>query len=92
MEGAVFSMNFEQSSRFGKLDTGTVAMIEERWKYVHYRGKPKYPLMPKLEDSLYDLQTDPNENTNLIPAQPEIAAKMLGVIQDQLRQHGGPVK
>ncbi len=87
MEGAVFSMNLEQSSRFGEWDTGSVAMIEGRWKYIHYRGKIKSPLMPKLEDSLYDLQADPDENTNLVTAQPAIAAKMLAVIQEQLRRH-----
>lgn len=89
---AVFSMNFEQNDRYGELHTGSVAMIEGRWKYVHYRGQIKYPMMPKLEDSLYDLESDPGEETNLIPAHPAIAAKMLARIQEELRRHGGPVK
>jgi len=92
MEGAVFSMSFEQSNRFGQLDTGSVAMIEGRWKYIHYRGNPQYPLMPTLEDSLYDLQSDPGENVNLITAQPAIAATMRSTIDENLRQHGGPLK
>jgi arylsulfatase A-like enzyme len=92
MEGAVFSMSFEQSNRFGKLDTGSVAMIEGRWKYVHYRGKAHYPLMPNLEDSLYDVQSDPGENVNLITAEPAVAAAMRSVIEEKLRLHGGPLK
>lgn len=92
MAGVVFSMNFEEVNRYGELSTGSVAMIDERWKFVHYRGPLKYPMMPKLEDSLYDLQTDPGEETNLISTHPAVAAKMLAQIEEELRRYGGPVK
>ena len=88
MDGQVFSMNFEQNSRFKELTTGSVAMIEGRWKYVHHRGPIRYPLMPKLVDSLYDLQTDSGETTNLIAKQPAIATRMQAAIMEQLRIHG----
>ena len=90
MEGPIFSMNFEQNSRFKELTTGSVAMIAGRWKYVHYYGSIHYPMMPKLVDSLYDLETDAGENTSLIAEQPAVAAKMLRAIQEQLRIHGKP--
>jgi len=92
MEGAVFSMNFEESNRSEALNTGSVAMIEESWKYVHYRGHLKYPMQPKFEDALYDLKSDPGEKNNLIQVNSVIAAQMLTKIQEQLRQFGAPVK
>jgi len=68
-------------------------MIDGRWKYIHYRGLSKYPKhMPKLENALYDLQTDPRETANLASAQPEIAKKMLTVIEEQLQIHGNRIQ
>ena len=90
-EGPVFSMNFEQNSRFKELTTGSVAMIEGKWKYVHYRGPIHYPMMPKLVDSLHDLEADPGENTNLIAEQPAIATRMRTAIKDRLRVRGNPL-
>lgn len=90
--GAVFSMNFQQNSQFGPLHTGTVAMIDDRWKYVHYLGHQHYPFMPKLKDELFDLVADPSESANMISAQPVISARMLGAIEEQLRLHGGPIE
>jgi arylsulfatase A-like enzyme len=84
----IFSMSFEQSNRYGALDRGSVAMIEGRWKYVHYRGHLNYPMMPRLEDSLYDLESDPGEERNLIATRQEIAGSMLLAIQSQLQNYG----
>lgn len=87
-----FSMNFEQSSCFDQLNRGTVAMIEGRWKYVRYYGHLSYPLMPKLEDSLYDLKRDPGENNNVVAAHPKTAARMRVAIEEQMRRHRGPIR
>ena len=89
IERAVFSMNFQQSKRLGPLDTGTVAMLEGRWKYVHYFGKIHYPFIPPLEDELYDLAADPHEGSNQIAAQPHIAGRMRREIEVQLEQQAG---
>lgn len=88
----VFAMNLEQSSRYGALGAGSVAMLEGRWKYIHYRGKLNYPLMPKLEDALYDLDSDPLEEINLVATHAEIAERMLREIQRRLSIHGVPVQ
>lgn len=88
MDGSVFSMNFEQNSRFKTLTNGSVAMIEGRWKYVHFMGRIHYPMMPRLADSLYDLDADPGENINLVNERVDIAAPMLASIEEQLRRHG----
>jgi arylsulfatase A-like enzyme len=87
MTGPVFSMNFEQNSRFGPLRTGSVAMLEDRWKYVHYTGPIRYPNMPALTDALYDLQIDPGEIHNLAATEPGVAARMQAAILQQMRMH-----
>lgn len=92
MKAAVYSMNFDENRRFDALKTGSVAMIEDWWKYVSYRGNQHYPMMPKLEDSLYDLRADPGENHNLISVYPVVAARMRGSIEKQMLIHGKPVE
>jgi len=91
VERAVFSMNFQQSRRLGPLDTGTVAMLEGRWKYVHYLGRINYPHMPALEDELYDLAADPHEMANQAADQAEVAERMRREIEAKLAQHGGRI-
>lgn len=81
-----FSMNFEQNSRFKPLSIGSVALIEDRWKYVHFFGYRRKPL---VEDCLFDLTSDPIETINLIDLQPEVASEMNAVIERQLKLHGG---
>jgi arylsulfatase A-like enzyme len=89
---AVFSMNFEQNSRFESLTTGTVSMIESRWKFDHYLGHQVYPMMPSLQDALYDVESDPLEATNLIASHPDVAARMLSKIEAELEQHDKPAR
>lgn len=84
MNGVIYSMNFEQNSRFRPLTTGTIAMIEAQWKYISYFGPISYAMMPKLEDALYDLGADPNETKNLVTEQPAIAARMRSAIAAKL--------
>lgn len=92
VERAVFSMNFQQSRRLGPLDTGTVAMVEGRWKYVHYLGKINYPHIPPLEDELYDLAADPRETANQVADQAQVAERMRREIEAKLAQHGGRIE
>lgn len=87
-ERAVFAMNFQQSKRLGPLDTGTVAMVEGRWKYVHYFGRINYPFMPPLEDELYDLGADPHEWHSLAQSNPAVASRMRSAIEAKLAQKG----
>jgi arylsulfatase A-like enzyme len=80
----VYSMDFEENGMFLPLTTGTVTMIEGRYKYTRFFGAIKYPFMPKLEDTLFDLQTDPNETKNLIAEAPDCAAHMRSAIDAQI--------
>ena len=90
-ERAIFSMNFEQNPRFGALKTGSVAVIEGRWKLIHYMGALHYPFMPALHDELYDVITDPAERTDLAAQQPAIVRQLRGLIAAALARHGGRV-
>lgn len=85
----VFSMNFEQNPRRASLTTGSVAVVDGKWKLVHYMGKLHYRLMPELKDQLYDLSVDPAELTNRISERPDVAGRLLGLISAQLIRHGG---
>lgn len=88
---AIFSMNFEQNPRFGALKTGSVAVIQGRWKLIHYMGAIHYPFMPALHDELYDVVADPGERTNLAAQQPEVVRQLRGLIAAALARHGGRV-
>ena len=90
-ERPVFSMNFEQNPRFAPLRTGSVAVVEGRWKLIHYMGRLHYPYMPRLHDELYDVVSDPGERHDLAAQQPAVVQQMLGLIDAALAQHGGRV-
>jgi arylsulfatase A-like enzyme len=87
----VFSMNFEQNPRFAPLRTGSVAVIDGRWKLIHYMGGLHYPFMPPLHDELYDVVSDPDERHDLAAQQPAVVQRLLGLIDTALAQHGGRV-
>lgn len=89
---AIFSMNFEQNPRFAPLKTGSVAVIEGRWKLIHYMGALHYPFMPRLHDELYDVVADPGERTDLAAQQPAIVRELRGLIDAALARHGGRVR
>jgi arylsulfatase A-like enzyme len=88
---AIFSMNFEQNPRYAPLRTGSVAVIQGRWKLIHYMGALHYPYMPPLHDELYDLRADPDERTNLAARHPATVQRLLGLIDAALARHGGRV-
>ncbi|MGH8219664.1 MAG: sulfatase [Steroidobacteraceae bacterium] len=88
----VFSMSFEQNPRLAALRTGSVAVIDGKWKLVHYLGALHYPDMPTLHDELYDLAADPGERVNRAAENPAVAQRLLQLIDAQLARHGGPVR
>ena len=86
----IFTMNFEQNPRFAVLRTGSVAVIDGRWKLIHYIGKLHYPFMPVLHDELYDVVADPGETINRIGEEPQRAAALRQLIAAELERRGGP--
>jgi arylsulfatase A-like enzyme len=87
----VFSMNFEQNPRFAPLRTGSVAVVDGRWKLIHYMGRLHYPFMPPLHDELYDVVSDPGERHDLAAQQPAVVQRLLRLIDTALAKHGGRV-
>jgi len=88
----VFAMNFEENSRRSALNTGSVCLIDGRWKLVHFAGALHYPLMPQLHDQLYDLSADPRELSNRISAEPAEAERLRWLLSSELARHGGPLR
>ena len=88
----VFSMSFEQNPRLAALRTGSVAVMDGKWKLVHYMGKLRYPDMPALHDELYDLAADPGERVNRIADEPAVTQRLRQLIDAELARHGGPVR
>lgn len=86
-ERAIFSMNFQQSSARGVLDTGSVAMVKGTWKIVMYLGHVSYPQMPTLTTELYDLATDPAEHHNLAAERPDLVAELGTQLMAEFRRH-----
>jgi arylsulfatase A-like enzyme len=76
---SVFALEAKDSSLRGALEQGTVAMIQDSYKLIHYFGYPGY------EDvyELYDLQADPEELVNLHELMPEIV-KEFGVVLENI--------
>ena len=88
---AIFSMNFEQNPRYAALRTGSIAVVQGRWKLIHYMGALHYPFMPALHDELYDVVADPGERANLAIQQPAKLQELRALIDAALAQHGGRV-
>ncbi|HUN74988.1 MAG TPA: sulfatase-like hydrolase/transferase [Steroidobacteraceae bacterium] len=86
--GPVFSMNFEQSYRYGTLKNGSVAAIDGNWKLIHYMGTLRYPFMPRVHDELYDLSVDRAELRDVAAAHPSEVRKLRASINAELAAHG----
>ncbi len=84
-----FAMNFEQNPSRSALTTGSVAVIEGRWKLIQYMGGLHYELMPSLPDEQYDVEADPGELTNRITDEPDKAKQLRRLIAAELSLHGG---
>lgn len=87
----VYAMNFEENPRRSALTVGAVAVIDGQWKLVHVMGALHYPLMPRLNDELYDLSADPLELTNRLREEPSKTERLRALIESQLAQHGAPL-
>ncbi len=90
-EDPAFAMNFERNRRFDELRTGSIAMLQGQWKYVHYLNLKPYVNMPPITDELYDLRADPREQANLLTAQPQRSATMKAAILEELQKHAAAV-
>lgn len=83
----IFAMNFQTSTKNGRLESGSVAMIDGDWKYVHYFGYRKGDFPVELTDELFDLSVDPMESKNMVADRREVAIRMKDAIEAELNKH-----
>lgn len=80
----VYAFALERSNRNAVPRVGTAAMVDGKWKYVHYWNQPDLPGYRDLVDGLYDQSADPSEHRNLIDHQPNRAVAMLASIRRKI--------
>src|SRR5208282_772131 len=68
----IYSMSFERNRELDPITKGTVAMIDDQFKYVRYLGTSK--------EELYRYKTDENEQHNLVGSEPETSKRMRGLL------------
>ncbi len=76
-ERYIMSMNLEPNSEFDSITKGTLAIMDDEYKYVLY-------LDSKVE-VLYNYRKDETEEHNLIDTEPEIAKQMRDALLSKLR-------
>ena len=79
----VISMNLEANSVFMPITQGTVAVIDNDFKYVYQ--------LSTREGSLYRYRTDPQEQQNLVESDPTVAARMKVLLENKLKEINGRV-
>ena len=69
---AIYAVEAKRNAAHQPLHTGTVALIRDRYKLIHYLGNPGF------EDTfeLYDLVSDPDELENLYTSRGSIAGDL----------------
>ena len=77
----LISMNLEANSIFMPITQGTVAVIDNDFKYVDQLGTH--------EGSLYRYRTDPQEEQNLVESDPTVAARMKDLLENKLKEING---
>jgi len=74
----LFSMNLEPNSTFESVTQGTVAAIDNDFKYIDRLGTQ--------ERGLYRYRTDPHEEQNLVDSEPVVAARMKAWLANEVEE------
>jgi arylsulfatase A-like enzyme len=74
----VFSMNLEPDRTFGAISKGTLAVMDDDFKYIIR--------LDSLQESLYRYKSDRFEETNLMASEPEAARRLHDVLLAKLRE------
>jgi arylsulfatase A-like enzyme len=77
----IFSMNLEANSTFLPISDGTVAVLDDEFKYIDRLGTK--------EVSLYRYRTDPLEEHNLVESEPADATRFKALLANKLKQVNG---
>jgi arylsulfatase A-like enzyme len=74
----LFSMNLDPNSTFAPIEQGTVAVIDNEFKYVAQ--------LATHEGALYRYKTDPEEEQNLVVSDAPVAARMKDFLTKKLEE------
>jgi arylsulfatase A-like enzyme len=74
----VFSMNLEPDNAFGSVAKGTLAVMNDEYKYVI--------LLDLHQESLYRYKADPLEEHDLIASEPDVARSLYDALLAKLRE------
>jgi arylsulfatase A-like enzyme len=77
-ERYIFSMNLEPNRVFDPITKGTIAVLDDEFKYVNY--------LDRHQEALYRYKTDQVEDHNLIGSEPEVAARMRAALFEKLKE------
>jgi arylsulfatase A-like enzyme len=75
-ERYVFSMNLEPNSTFASITKGTVAVVDNKFKFVRD--------LKSGQEQLYSYRTDEGEEHDLVNSKPEVVQRMRKVLLDKL--------
>lgn len=85
---SVFSLDAKMNHRHRALRHGSMALMREEYKLVHYFG---YDTLPD-EYELFDLAADPGELENLYPSESNVAGELRGEMLAKLEQVNAPYR
>ncbi len=77
---SIFSMVMRSSSSFQPVRTGSVALMREEWKLIHYFGYEGY----ENAFELYNMRDDPLEKRDLFSKQPSVLQSLKQELLDSL--------
>lgn len=77
-ERYIFSMNLEPNRSLDPITRGTVAVMDNEFKYVKWLNRGR--------EALYSYKTDQFEEHNLAGSKPEVAERMRGILVGRLKE------
>jgi hypothetical protein len=87
-ERPIFSVEAKRNAAHGPLTIGTIALIRDRYKLIHYFG---YPVCEHGYE-LYDLANDPEELDDLFSSKRSIATDLRNELAEKLEEVNEPYR
>jgi arylsulfatase A-like enzyme len=83
---SIYTVESKSNPKNGPLQIGTVAMVKDRYKLIHYFGHEDF----SDEYELFDLENDPEELYNLYNSQPSLALELQNELKAKLNEVNQP--